>query len=230
MPGAVWFPGAQVNYAQQVFRHADAAHAAGHPAIVFRDEAMQLAGRIAGDRLARAAAPGRCIRRRARGDGRRPRRSRRRLHAEHAADGGRLSRLRQPRARSGRSARADMGAARACSTAFARSSRRCWSPATATATAVSRTTGCGAARGRRRAAERERCRPLARSRCRRRRGRCSATPTRRVHDFAALVARRRARAAAGCRSTIRSGSSTRAARPACRSRSSTATAASCSSR
>jgi len=45
MPGAVWFPGAQVNYAQQVFRHADAAHAVGHPAIIFRDEAMQLAGR-----------------------------------------------------------------------------------------------------------------------------------------------------------------------------------------
>jgi len=45
MPGAVWFPGAQVNYAQQAFRHADAAHTAGHPAIVFRDEAMQLAGR-----------------------------------------------------------------------------------------------------------------------------------------------------------------------------------------
>ena len=44
MPGAVWFPGAQVNYVQQVFRHVDAAHAAGHPAIVFRDEAMQLAG------------------------------------------------------------------------------------------------------------------------------------------------------------------------------------------
>ena len=34
MPGAVWFPGAQVNYARQVFRHVDAAHAAGLPAIV----------------------------------------------------------------------------------------------------------------------------------------------------------------------------------------------------
>ncbi|MDQ6638045.1 MAG: acetoacetate--CoA ligase [Pseudomonadota bacterium] len=45
MPGARWFAGAQVNYAQQVFRHADAAHAAGHPAIVFRDEAMHAAGR-----------------------------------------------------------------------------------------------------------------------------------------------------------------------------------------
>lgn len=40
MPGARWFEGAQVNYAQQVFRHADAAHAGGHPAIVFRNERM----------------------------------------------------------------------------------------------------------------------------------------------------------------------------------------------
>jgi acetoacetyl-CoA synthetase len=39
MPGARWFPGASVNYTQQVFRHADRAHAAGHPAIVFQDEA-----------------------------------------------------------------------------------------------------------------------------------------------------------------------------------------------
>ena len=40
MPGAVWFPGAQLNYAQQVLRHADAAHAAGHPALVFQNERM----------------------------------------------------------------------------------------------------------------------------------------------------------------------------------------------
>ena len=40
MPGARWFPGASVNYARQVFRHADAAHAAGHPAIVFQNERM----------------------------------------------------------------------------------------------------------------------------------------------------------------------------------------------
>jgi len=38
MPGAQWFPGARVNYAQQVFRHVDAAHAAGLPAIVSDDE------------------------------------------------------------------------------------------------------------------------------------------------------------------------------------------------
>jgi acetoacetyl-CoA synthetase len=40
MPGARWFPGAQLNYAQQVLRHADVAHAAGHPAIVFQNERM----------------------------------------------------------------------------------------------------------------------------------------------------------------------------------------------
>jgi len=40
MPGAVWFPGAQLNYAQHLFSHAEASHAAGHPAIVFCDEAM----------------------------------------------------------------------------------------------------------------------------------------------------------------------------------------------
>ncbi len=40
MPGARWFPGAQLNYAQQALRHADAAHAAGHPAIVFQNERL----------------------------------------------------------------------------------------------------------------------------------------------------------------------------------------------
>ena len=38
MPGAQWFPGAQANYAQQVFRHVQAAHAAGFPAIICQDE------------------------------------------------------------------------------------------------------------------------------------------------------------------------------------------------
>jgi len=41
MPGAVWFPGAQVNYAQQVLRHADAAHAAGFPAVISDNEKGQ---------------------------------------------------------------------------------------------------------------------------------------------------------------------------------------------
>ena len=38
MPGARWFPGAQVNYAQQVFRHVAPAHAAGFPAVVSHNE------------------------------------------------------------------------------------------------------------------------------------------------------------------------------------------------
>jgi acetoacetyl-CoA synthetase len=41
MPGAQWFPGAQVNYARQVLRHADAADAAGLPAIVSSNEKRQ---------------------------------------------------------------------------------------------------------------------------------------------------------------------------------------------
>jgi acetoacetyl-CoA synthetase len=38
MPHAQWFPGAQVNYAQQVLRHAEAAHAAGFMAIISENE------------------------------------------------------------------------------------------------------------------------------------------------------------------------------------------------
>jgi acetoacetyl-CoA synthetase len=38
MPGARWFEGAQFNYVRQVFRHTEAAHAAGMPALVSRNE------------------------------------------------------------------------------------------------------------------------------------------------------------------------------------------------
>ena len=38
MPGARWFPGAQVNYVEQVFRHVQPAHEAGFMAIVSRNE------------------------------------------------------------------------------------------------------------------------------------------------------------------------------------------------
>jgi acetoacetyl-CoA synthetase len=44
MPGATWFPGARVSFVHQVFAHADAAHAAGHPAILFADESMLARG------------------------------------------------------------------------------------------------------------------------------------------------------------------------------------------
>src|ERR1700761_769110 len=42
MPGAVWFPGAQVNYARQVMRHVEAADAAGMPAIISGGEDGEL--------------------------------------------------------------------------------------------------------------------------------------------------------------------------------------------
>ena len=38
MPGARWFPGAQLNYVRQVFRHVDAAHAAGCAAVISHNE------------------------------------------------------------------------------------------------------------------------------------------------------------------------------------------------
>ena len=38
MPGAKWFPGAQTNYARQVLRHAEPAHAAGLPALISDNE------------------------------------------------------------------------------------------------------------------------------------------------------------------------------------------------
>ena len=38
MPGAEWFPGAQVNYARQVLRHVAAAHGAGLAAVISEDE------------------------------------------------------------------------------------------------------------------------------------------------------------------------------------------------
>jgi acetoacetyl-CoA synthetase len=40
MPGAQWFPGVRLNFTAQVLRHAEAAQAAGHPALVFSNEAM----------------------------------------------------------------------------------------------------------------------------------------------------------------------------------------------
>ena len=46
MPQAQWFAGAQVNYAAQVFRHADAAHAAGMPAVISHSEASLASGAL----------------------------------------------------------------------------------------------------------------------------------------------------------------------------------------
>ena len=185
--------------------------------------------RDARDRLARAAPPGR----RAGGGIRPPRRragrSRRRLHAERAADGGRLPRRAPAWARCGRCARPTWGRS-PCSTASARSSRCCSSRATATATAARSTIAC-------------RCWSSCSPSCRRC-GTSSSGATSMAMPIAAGSPRprgapttstrssrpRRRFRRAGSPSTIRSGSSTRAERPACRKRSCTAMAASCSSR
>ena len=42
MPGARWFPGAQVSYARHMLSHADAAHAQGQPAIISDNELGQV--------------------------------------------------------------------------------------------------------------------------------------------------------------------------------------------
>lgn len=44
MPGARWFPGARLNYVQQVFRHVEMAHRSGLPAIVSHGERSLAAG------------------------------------------------------------------------------------------------------------------------------------------------------------------------------------------
>ncbi len=44
MPGAVWFPGAQFNYSQQVFRHVQKADAAGFAALISHNEKSLAAG------------------------------------------------------------------------------------------------------------------------------------------------------------------------------------------
>jgi acetoacetyl-CoA synthetase len=60
MPGARWFPGAQVNYVQQVFRHVEMAQRAGLPAIVSHNEkslaAAQPARELSWPELQRQAA------------------------------------------------------------------------------------------------------------------------------------------------------------------------------
>ena len=87
MPGARWFPGAQVNYAQQVFRHVQPAHAAGFMAIVSRNEK----GQPRRDELARAAPPGGVAGAAPAGPGRAARRPRGRVPAQHSRGHGGVS-------------------------------------------------------------------------------------------------------------------------------------------
>ena len=91
MPGAEWFPGARLNYAEHVFRDRDD----GEVAILARLRAAR-AGRA---HLGRAPRPGRRRRRRPARAGRRPRRPRRRLPAQHPRGDRRLPRHRLDRRR-----------------------------------------------------------------------------------------------------------------------------------
>ena len=124
MPGARWFDGAQVNYAQQVLRHVDALQAAGHPAILFADEPMLAAGPRRRAVVGRLAAPGGCVR----GGAQAPRRARAAIAcAPTCRTGPRPRWCSSPApawARSGRSVRPTW-ARSPCSTASGRSSPRC---------------------------------------------------------------------------------------------------------
>ena len=93
MPGAVWFPGAQVNYARQVLRHVEAADAAGMPAIVSSGEDGVLK-ETSWPELRRKVG---CARDPSEGTRRPFRRSRRGLPSEYPRDDHCLSRHRQHR-------------------------------------------------------------------------------------------------------------------------------------
>jgi acetoacetyl-CoA synthetase len=88
MPGARWFPGAQVNYAQQVLRHVG--RACGRHA---RHRQPQRARAAARTGLARDAPAGRVAGAAPQGAGRAARRPRGRLPAQRARDHGRLPRV-----------------------------------------------------------------------------------------------------------------------------------------
>ena len=130
MPGAQWFPGARLNYAEHVLPRPRRRRA--------RDPARLRAARrwrewTWGELRAQTGADPRpaCV---ALGVGRG--RPRRRLPAEHPRDDRGVPGRRRRSARSGRAARRSSARARS-STASRRSSRRCCSPSTATATAAS---------------------------------------------------------------------------------------------
>ena len=104
MPGATWFPGAQLNYAEHVFRDRDDADDRGPPRV--------RAARARRAQLGRAARAGRRRRRRPARARRRARRPRRRLPAEHPRGDRRLPRHAPRSARSGRRCSPDFGARR----------------------------------------------------------------------------------------------------------------------
>ena len=148
MPGAVWFPGAALNYAERLFR--------GKPdervAIVHASELRGLEEWTWGELRDRTAAhPRRAGRAR-----RRPGRPRRRVPAQRAGDDRGVPGDGVARARCGPRRRPSSARA-ACATASARSSRRCCWRSTATATAAATSTGARRSRRSARRSARRSC-------------------------------------------------------------------------
>ena len=131
MPGAEWFPGVELSYAEHVFRGKDD----DEVAILFDGEGREAGQWTWGElraQTARARAGPEAPRRG-------PRRPRRRLHRQRARRRSPPSWPRRRWARSGRAARPTSACAPS-STASRRSSRRSCSPSTATTTAASTST------------------------------------------------------------------------------------------
>ena len=131
MPGARWFAGAELNYAEHVFRGKRDADVAVRHASELRELGELRWGELR-DQVASVAAGLRAL-------GRRARRPRRRLPAKRARDAGRLPRDRVDR-RGLVELLARTSAPRASSTGSRRSSRRCCSASTATATTAGTST------------------------------------------------------------------------------------------
>ena len=204
MPGAEWFPGARVNYAEHVFRGKDAG-AGG-------DRATPPSCASSPSDVGRAARADRAHRRRPAGARRRARRPRGRLPAEHPRDDGGVPRLRLDR----------RGLVELLAGLRRPLGDRPLRPDRAQ----------GAAGGRRLPLQRARLRPPRDGRGDRRRGRRprrQARLPRRQRLGGRLRGRRRRSSSSRCPSTTRCGSSTPRAPPACRRRSCTARAGSCSS-
>ena len=136
MPGAEWFPGARLNYAEHIF----AAGAGPSAALVARSETRDDVTLSWDELRAQVARAGGGPARARRGTGR----PRRRLSAQRSRDGDRLSRRRIIGA-VWSSAAPEFGA-RSVIDRFARSSQKCSSPSTATATAARTSTASRSSR------------------------------------------------------------------------------------
>ena len=208
--GGEWFPGARLSYAEHIFARQGSRRASRSQHALRAARARRLdAGRELRERDGRD-------RRRAARLGRRRRRPRGRLHAEHPRDGRGVPRLRVDR-RDLVIGAPEFGA-RSVVDRFAQIE-----PKVLLAIDGYRYGGQATSTAARSSSEIAAALPVARAR-----RDASATSTGAAGSRASS-ALRPPLSSSSCRSTIRSGCSTAPARPACRSRSSTARAGSCSS-